>query len=251
MRQTAALATVLTVGSGTALGHAQECPAPVGAAPSLAGQDTATRLAFIRQTLADTARTERRFALGWSLSYVGLSVGAWAVLPFSKDPTDPGQRLETAWNSGTSALAALTSLIGPVGVIRQQQRLEKLLARTQPNDDPCATLVAAERILADAAKNQAGAHSARAHLGNFAVNVGLGLVLAYGLRRPDGAAINTTVGIALGELMIVTRPTQAERSLASYRAGDLHPQPPTPALPLVLTPLRTSTDYGLALAGTF
>jgi hypothetical protein len=83
-------------------------------------------------------------------------------------------------------------------------------------------------------------------------NVGLGLGLAYGLHRPDSAAINTTVGILIGEVMIATRPTVAIQRLDRYRAGDFSRSPPPPALTsLFALPSRLGDGYGLAIGGRF
>ena len=68
--------------------------------------------------------------------------------------------------------------------------------------------------------------------------------------RPDGAAINTTVGITLGELMIATRPTLAHWPLAAL-IGRSACRPSRP-LPLVISvsPWLTQTSYGVSLLGS-
>jgi hypothetical protein len=211
-----------------------------------AGQpEFAARLRFLRQSLQATAQAERRFALAWSLSYVGMAAGTWVTLPFSSDPQ--GQRTESAFNSATSLAAALLVLIGPVPIIRAQQRLEAQLAHG-PAD--CAVLVTAEQTLVRAAASQSGARGARAHILSFFSSVGLGLILGYGLQRPQSAAINTTLGIILGELMIATTPTGAIHSLAHYRSGDLGSAAP-PTLHLGGAPAPLANGYGLAVGGAW
>ena len=89
------------------------------------------------------------------------------------------------------------------------------------------------------------------HVGNFAINIGIGLVLAYGLNRPDSAPMNTVVGTLLGELMIVTRPTLASRWLTSYRNGDLT-LTRTGLIPfLSAAPTVLPGGYGFAIGGAF
>lgn len=247
--RTACLWAVLSgAWSPIASAHALECTLPASAKPTLSAHSPEARLDFIHQALRAAARSERRYAIGWSLTYTGLAAGTWLFVPLSNDPR---QWMESAFNSGTSTFAALTALIGPVGVIRDQQRLERLLEQTESGADRCATLAHAERLLRHAADNQHSARSAFAHISSFAFNIGLGLVLGYGLERPRSAALNTTIGIALGELMIATRPRQALRSQERYLAGDLRTESEHLAAQLSIAPLSVGTGYGVALLGSF
>lgn len=225
--------------------HAAECPGPTAAVSEL---PVAARLAFLRQSLTDTARLERRFALGWSLTYAGLAGGTWLLLPFADD--FEGQRRASAWNSATSVAAGLLVLIEPLLVMRDHRRLEALLA-ADPHPG-CATLAAAEKLLVHAASSEQGARTARAHALSALTTVGLGLVLGYALQRPESAAINTTIGIFLGEIMIASRPTVATLRLQRYRSGELDAPPPAAGgLTVGVVPLRLDSGYGAALAGAF
>ncbi len=226
---------------------AAECAGPTAAVSAL---PSAARLAFLRASLHDTARLERRFALGWGLTYAGLAAGTWALLPFSDDFY--GQRKASAWNSATSVAAGLLVLIDPLLVIRDHRRLEALLA-ADPSPG-CATLAAAERLLVHAAGSEEGARGPRAHILGALTTVGLGLVLGYALQRPESAAINTTIGVFLSEIMIASRPMVALTRLQRYRSGDLSVSTPAPAaggLSLGLAPLRLDSGYGAALSGAF
>lgn len=74
---TAAVWVAISAGFGSAVpASAGECEIPVAAAPALAAQTPDARLRFISQTLLQTARSERRYAVGWSLVYTGLAGGA-------------------------------------------------------------------------------------------------------------------------------------------------------------------------------
>ena len=246
---TAAVWVAISAGFGSAVpASAGECEIPVAAAPALAAQTPDARLRFIAQTLRQTARSERRYAGGWSLVYTGLAAGTWLFVPLSSDPR---QYVESAFNTGTSLLAALLVVIPPIGVIRDQQRMERLLLQQGTGDVRCTVLAESERLLLHAADRQESARNALAHIGNVAVNVGLGLVLGYGLDRPQGAAVNTSVGIVLGELMIATRPRQALRSLERYRIGNLQPESETLTMPLSVTPLLMRSGYGVAVSSNF
>jgi hypothetical protein len=57
------------------------------------------------------------------------------------------------------------------------------------------------------------------HLGNVLFNVGLGLFLGLGYHHWEAGAINAGVGIAVGEALILTRPTAAIDDLDAYRLG--------------------------------
>src|SRR4051794_20401404 len=76
--------------------HAEQCAAPALAAPALGEQDVELRLQFIRQSLRDAAQKERRFAVGWSITYVGLAGASWVLVPLSQDKR---QNIDAAWNS--------------------------------------------------------------------------------------------------------------------------------------------------------
>ena len=230
--------------------QAGECGSTVGAAPAQSDQEIDARLRFVQRSLRDTALLERRFLLGWGLTYVGLAAGTWVLLPISSNPQ--GQRIASAWNSSTSVAAALLLLIDPLQVIRDKNRLETLLAQTPSPQSSCAVLMKAEQLLKHAADNERSARSARAHIISSLTTVGLGLVLAYALKQPDSAVTSTPIGIFIGELMMASRPLVAVRRLQSYRSGDLSiTSPPTGGFSLGLTPLALNTGYGAAISGAF
>lgn len=223
------------------------CALPPGASAALGERDPASRLRFIRQSLRDTVRQETFYLGGWSLIYGGIAAGTWIFVPLSDDV--PGQMKESAWNSATAVGAAVLMMIEPLRVRSDQQQLERLLAKSaQP--ESCAVLKEAERLFAHVAESEINSRGALMHLGNFAVNVGLGLVLGYGLKRPDSAGMNTMIGTVLGELMIVTRPTLAARRIASYRSGELSvASQKEPLFNLVPAPIPGGVT--LALTGAF
>ncbi len=193
---------------------------------------------------------ERRFLLGWSLAYVGMAAGTWLTVPFY---SDPGQQVTaSAWNSATSAAASLLVLTGPMPIIRDEQRLERLLARPPLPGQRCAVLAEAERLLKRAADSELSARSARSHIIGIFTTIGLGLVLGYALQRPDSAATNTTIGLVLNELMIASRPTVGIRGLESYRNGTLIAVTPPPfVVDLHLAPTRIADGYGVAVGSAF
>ncbi len=229
---------------------AGECTGFTGTAPALAEHTAQERLQFIRKSMRDTAKMERRYALGWGLSYVGFAAGTWFLYPFADDKR--GQLISSSFNSVSSTLGGINVLIDPLRVIHDQHKLEALLAQPVPDDQRCAVVAKAEKLFIHVADNEAGARSARAHILGFLGTVGLGLILGYGFKRAESAAINTSIGVALSELMIFTRPTTAIRSLERYRMGELEVSAPPPSvLSWSIVPNLTSTTYGAAWAGTF
>ena len=233
---------------------AGECTSPGGAAAALGEQSVEARLQFIQKSLRDTARLERRYAIGWGLAYVGMAAGTWFLYPFTDDKH--GQMISSSWNSATSVAGGINVIIDPLRVIHDQHKLEALLTQSQYQSQSaekrCAVVAQAEKLFNHVADNQRGAHSPKAHILSFLSTVGLGLILGYGLGRADSAAINTSIGVALGEIMIATRPTIAVRSMEIYRTGELDAPLPKPSLlSWSLVPTSTSTSYGLAWAGTF
>lgn len=229
---------------------AGECGVPVGAGAALAERDTEARLRFLRESLAETARKERRYLLGTSLAYAGFAGGSWVLVPLSDDP---GKRVDAIWSSSTSIAGGLQNLIEPLLVMRDHRQAEELVARAAAvsGEPRCRLLREAELRLEHAAKSETSAKGPFARIGGALINVGLGLVLAYGLKRPASAAQNTTIGLLVTQVMIEARPTEAIRRLERYRAGDLGggSQPSR----VVLSPLFAPTNDGLSvgLAGSF
>jgi hypothetical protein len=238
---------LLALLAGGPAAHAAECAVPTGAAPSLGEHDAATRLRFVRDVLRETAVKERRFLVGWALTYTGFAGGAWVLVPFSDDPRKP---IDAIWSSATAVAGGILAVIPPAIVLRDHRQVERLAASSDPPS--CDTLREAERRLEHAAASELGAGSALGHISGVAINIALGLVLGYGLKRPDTAATNTLIGIFVSEFMIVTRPLAAARGLERYRAGTLTAAATTPPR-LTLSPGLAPLDGGLAvsLAGTF
>ncbi|MFO0574398.1 MAG: hypothetical protein U1A78_10385 [Polyangia bacterium] len=234
---------------GPAPGYAAECAVPTGAASALGEHDAAARLRFVRDVLRETAVKERRFLVGWALTYAGFAGGAWVLVPFSDDPRKP---VDAIWSSSTAVAGGILAVIPPAQVLRDHRQVERLAA--SPGPPSCEALREAERRLEHAANSELGAGSALGHISSFAINIALGLVLGYGLKRPDTAATNTLIGIFISELMIATRPLAAARGLEKYRAGALTEPTAVTAPPrLTLAPALAPLDGGLSvsLVGAF
>lgn len=233
--------------AGTA--QAGQCDAP-DASAALREQSVDARLGYIRDSMAETFRLERRFAVGWSLGYAAMAAGTWMLVPLTSDPL---QRAASIWSSATAVSGALLNLIQPMRVVTAQRRMEKLLREPVPTEGRCAQLREAERLFAFAANNERGARSAISHLSGFVSVIGLGLIEAYAVKRPDSAATSLPLGILVTELLIWTRPQVAVRRFASYQAGDLSPPKPRKwyQLTAIPMPLPLNGGQGFALGGVF
>lgn len=241
---------LLAIAPAPSVAVAGECGVPVGAQAALAERDTEARLRFLRESLAETARKERRYLLGTSLTYAGFIGGSWVLVPLSDDPR---KRVDAIWSSSTALAGGLQNLIEPLRVMRDHRRTEELVAQAAAvsGEPRCRLLREAELRLEHAAKSEASARGPLARIGGALINVTLGLVLAYGLKRPDSAAQNTTIGLLVTQVMIEARPTEAIRRLERYRTGDLGGSEPSR---VVLSPLFAPTGEGglsVGLAGAF
>lgn len=251
LRAAGILVAVFAACASSAAAFAATCPLPKGASPMLGSRDTAARAAYLRDSMAETARMERRFVLGWSLAYVGMASGTWLLVPFS---SNPGQRVASAWNSATSLAGGLQLLVKPLRILRSQRRLEALLSQPLPHEQECSRLAEAERLFAAAAKSELGAKAPLSHILSFFTNIGLGLILGYGLKQPSSAAFNIPLGVIIAELQIATRPSIAARRLEGYLAGSLSSRRTEHSgLPLQFTAVSLPIDggYGAALLGAF
>lgn len=236
--------------AATPRAHAAQCPTPAAASSALSQHDDEARLRFVRDSLRETARRERRFALAWGLTYVGLAGGTWLLLPFSNDP---GQVRLSGFNTATSLAGGGLAILTPLLTARDHTRLEELLSQPQSasSESRCAVLFEAERLLAHAAKLEESVNKPLTHISNLGVSLGLGLFIAYVLKMPSSAPLNTAMGIILGELGAATRPTYARRSLERYQQGVLSAPPPTSFFSVVPLFSASNSEYRVALGGTF
>jgi glycosyltransferase involved in cell wall biosynthesis len=224
---------------------AATCPAPAGAAPALAEATAEVRLRFLRDRMEHAARRSRAWTWAWGATHASLlSVNTALLIALD----GRGQRIDFAFGAGSSALGVALLLVMPPSVLRDQRRLSRLPGA---GADPCRTLAEAERLLAHAAKDDARAKSALLHIGGAIFNLGIGTALGFGFDRWDTALAYIVGGMAIGEIMIATRPADTVRALADYQAGHLGrttaPAPPR----LGLAPVVTSGGGGLSLTLSF
>jgi hypothetical protein len=125
---------------------------------------------------------------------------------------------------GVAALGFL-----PLKVMADQRELDRLLVAPAGRGS-CSLLADAERMLLRDAGSEEFGRGPLVHIGNFVLNLGLGLIIGLGFGHGTVAAISTLVGIVVGEIQIASQPTGSISLLERYRAGDLAPpssQPPS------------------------
>jgi hypothetical protein len=228
--------------TGTA--HADvHCQAIAGGSPRLVGIDARVRLAFIREQLTHDARRARIWAWTWAGIYSALTVSSIVLattLNTDKDRTD------NAIGAGAAAFGLGVLIVMPLAIMRDQRWLERRLRQASADEDPCAELADAERLLLRDAKSEAFGTGPLVHAGNVLFNVGLALVLGAGLGHWDAAAITSMTGIVVGELQSFTQPTGAVRTLRDYREARMS-STGQPLPDWFVVPTASPTQVGLSL----
>jgi hypothetical protein len=215
---------LLSVGVTAAPALAEtRCPAAagVGAGPAeIAGE---VRLAWIDERLSRTARHARRWTWGWGIGIGAATVANLAPLPF----VARGDRIDWYVGAGTTVIGIVPLLIAPLDVIEDSRALHASLGApgagggSAPDGEVCARLADAETRLLRDAKNQADGRRWWLHVGNVALNTGVGLFLGLGYHHWGAGALNAVSGSVIGEAIILTQPTSTIDDLRRYQAGTL------------------------------
>jgi hypothetical protein len=219
------------------------CRAPDGASPTLAAIDAETRLRWLDQRLSIDAKRARIWSITWGMAYGSITIGQLALLATSEDR---GDRAEKVVGAASAFIGVLAGVVLPPKIIADQWWWEKHYARSR-GDDPCALVNTAERLLARDADSEAFGVGPLVHIGNFAINVAAGLVLGLGYDRWGAFGYVTIVGIGVGELQVITQPTDAIEDWRSYRAGQLDFAARPPRVGYALAPFVTRDGGGAAL----
>ena len=201
--------------------HANPCPVIEGGNASLATVDGAVRLEFLRSRMRFAARQSRIWA--WSSAGVLLAVGNFQILGATHVP-DPGDRIDLSVGVASLGFSLLQLAVVPPRIMFDQWTLDRHVARAPPNADRCALLAEAERFLVRDARSEVIGRSPAMHAVTLLFNIGVGLLLGIGFDRWTSAAVNMFLGSGLGELQILTEPTESVALLDRYRAGDLGPR---------------------------
>lgn len=196
---------------------AARCPAISGGTPALAAAPAEARLGFLQAGLRHAFRRSLGWATGWGASYAVLTAGNLALLPVQQDE---GDRIDLYVGAASAAVGVVTLSVTLTRLLRDQRRVAAL------RGGDCVALAQAEAALLRAARSDEFGKGAFTRVGSALFNVGVGALLAIAFQRFTSAAINTVLGIVVGEIMIQTQPTDSVALLARYRAGDLTGPPP-------------------------
>jgi hypothetical protein len=234
---------LLLAAGGVGRANAVECAPITGAAPGLERIDARVRLGFLRERLRVAARHTRIWTWTWAGLYSSLTVGELALLAGA----DRHAQIDNGIGAGASFVGVLSIALSPQTVIADQYWLERRLRRAPPATDVCALVADAERLLVRDAKSSAFGKSALVHAGNFAFNIGVGLLLGIGFHHWDQAALQGLTGIAVGEVMILSQPNDTVDDLRRYRAGNLGLPPSFHKVSWAVAPTAARDRAGLVL----
>lgn len=222
---------------------ATECRSIAGGSEALAAIDAQTRLRWLDQHLASGAARARIWAWTWRAAYTGITIGEVALAATAKTTEDRAADIVGA----TSAfIGVAANLILPLKVMGDQRWWAKHYAGSQ-GDDVCALLNTAEMLFIRDAESEEFGVGPLVHVGNFAINIAGGLVLGLGYGRWPAFAYTSLVGIAVGEIMVATQPTDVIEDLRLYRAGQLAERPNPPRLGIAMAPLMLRDGGGASL----
>jgi hypothetical protein len=214
--------------------------------PALEQIDARVRLRFIDSGLAREAFKARAWAWSWAGIYSALTVAELIQAGIAA----PDDKVNHWIGAGASFVGVAVLAILPLKVMHDQRWLERRLRHARADEDPCALLADAERLLIRDAGSEAFGAGPLVHAGNFAFNIGLTLLLGVGFNHWDAAFITGVTGVAVGEIQIISQPKGAIRLLRNYRLGRLTPNAPA-APSWKLVPTATRDGYGLSFALNF
>lgn len=239
MRNAAYIVVALLAATSVAVptvARAQRCPAIEGGAPELAELPTAERMAFLLARAERGEEAARTWTAIFALGYLGIAAGQLAVLSVSRDQE---RRDNMAIGAASSMIGVASLFVLPLSILHQRADIEALAARASEGD--CEALARAEALMVAAAESEAFGASWLVHVGSVLFNLGVGLLLGVGYGHWISGAISAGVGIAIGELQILTQPTDLVDAVERYRRGDL-----------ALAPTGSiAAGPGFALGGTF
>ena len=237
--------SLVVLAAATAPAHSTECALPEGAAPSLAAADADARLHFLQHGMRHAAHQARVWA--WS-SAGALAFAAGFQLLGATHVPDAGDRVDLYVGAASVGFSLAQLAIFFPRVTIDQWTLDRHVARAAPGADRCALVAEAEYFLMRDARSELIATGSAMQAATFLFNIGTGLLLGIAFDRWHSAAINMFVGAALGELQIVTQPTDSVELLRRYRAGSLAPSKnERAALHWRLAPTASRDSFGVAL----
>lgn len=195
-----------------------DCPAIDGASEALLEVPDEARLSFIRAELAADASAATAWEWGWGGSFAGLTVAQLVLVPIlhTRDT-----RIDLYNGAASTFIGLLPLVLLPLRSMGDHRRLEEEITNRTEDVSTCTLLASAERYLLRDAEGEAFGTSALAHIVNVALGVGAAVVLGFGYDHWTSAILRGTVGVAVGEALILTQPRGAVRALDRYRLGEV------------------------------
>jgi hypothetical protein len=199
------------------------CDAPKGAEPHVAAIDGRARLEWIDRRLSHEAPRMSLWNWSWAVGIGASGVGTLIAVPF----VSPESRPDYYTGALAAAIGVLPFLVAPPLVIQDAHDLHANLISAPPTSDRavCALLSHAEDMLVRDARNERLMSAWWAHLGNLVYNAGIVAFEGLVFDRWKGGLINGVIGLAVGEVVIFTQPTQVIHDLGAYNRGDIGPGP--------------------------
>jgi hypothetical protein len=198
------------------------CAVPAGVEHWMGEVDARVRLDWIDARLGEAAHTARWWTWGWGAGVGAAGVFSLAAVPF----VAPENRIDWYTGAATAAFGVIPFVIFPLSVMHDAP-IVHARAATVGDSELCAALAEAEDALARGAHEEARQRAWWVHAGNVAFNTGVLLFLGLGYHHWTAGLINGGAGLAVGEAMIFTSPTQAIDDLATYRRGAIGADRPT------------------------
>lgn len=236
------LAVLAALLVATRMTHA-ECPAIEGAdGAALTAHDDDARLAWIQMRLARTSHRATVWLRGWEIGIVGATAADLAMIPILGDSRS--NRIDFGLGAATTIVGVVPLLFWEPRVIADHHALDALIAKG--DQDRCAVLADAERLLVADAEAQRVQRAWYMHAGNVLLNGGV--VLLFGaFDHWTSGILNGIGGAIVGEVIIFTEPVDQISDLAHYRRGDFA-NPEHRAWQLVPTVLPDGLGFALAIS---
>jgi hypothetical protein len=207
---------------GTIVVLALSILAPSSSAHAAPGEDAdvAARYAFVDGELTRGESYARTWWTLWMIGYGAATVGSFG---FGAITTSYDLRVDAFADGAKSALAlgaVAWTLRTPFRAPGELETMDGSTVETRR-----LRLVRAEELLEQSAKDESLATSWLGHLAGIGVNLGGAAILWFGYGQRGLALVDVATGLAIGELQVLTTPTDAIASLRRYRAGDFTPPP--------------------------
>jgi hypothetical protein len=176
--------------------------------------DADLRASFMLERARSVDQAATIWSATWAVGYLGLTAAQLGVLASTQDP---GTRADMAIGALGSMIGVASIFLLPVRVMGQRPRLEALAPLAMAGD--CAALEEMERIFDHAADGEEFGSSWLMHVGSMLFNIGMGVVQGLAFGRWQSGMISAAIGIAVGEVQILTKPSGLIDARARYRIG--------------------------------